>query len=115
MSVPSPTTPPRLHPGHEGPQHHHLEQHHPGAQNFAVLGSANLGDTPNLVIRGNWLDGGHCTVKRQSLKSYRLKVQLAHNRFGPNRKVSYCPVQAEPQITLSAWNNVYEGTLPAES
>ena len=81
-----------------------------GAQNFAVLGSANLGDTPNLVIRGNWLDGGHCTVKLQSLKSYRLKVQLAHNRFGPNRKVSYCPVQAEPQITLSAWHNVYEGT-----
>ncbi len=29
-----------------------------GAQNFAVLGSANIGDTPNLVIRGNWLDGG---------------------------------------------------------
>ena len=38
-------------------------------------------------------------MKLQSLKSYRLKVQLAHNRFGPNRKVSYCPVQAEPQIT----------------
>ena len=79
-----------------------------GAQNFAVLGSANLGDTPNLVIRGNWLDGGHCTVKLQSLKSYRLKVELAHNRFGPNRKVSYCTVQAEPQITLSAWHNLYE-------
>jgi len=79
-----------------------------GAQNFAVLGAANLGHTPDLVIRGNWLDGGHCTVKLQSMKSYRLKVQVAHNRFGPNRKVSYCPIQAEPQITLSAWNNMYE-------
>jgi hypothetical protein len=79
-----------------------------GAQNFAILGSANLGNTPNLVIRGNWLDGGHCTVKLQSLRTYRLKVQLAHNRFGPHRKVSYCPVQAEPQITLSAWHNIYE-------
>jgi len=79
-----------------------------GAQNFAVLGSAGIGDTPNLVIRGNWLDGGHCTVKLQSLKTYRLKVQLAHNRFGPHRKVSYCPVQAGPQVSLSAWNNLYE-------
>ena len=40
-----------------------------GAQNFAVLGSANIGDTPNLVIRGNWLDGGHCTVKLQSSRA----------------------------------------------
>ncbi|HLL61487.1 MAG TPA: hypothetical protein VK401_00435 [Propionibacteriaceae bacterium] len=79
-----------------------------GAQNFAILGSANIGSTPNLVIRGNWLDGGHCTVKLQSLRSYRLKVQLAHNRFGPNRRIAYCPVQAEPQVTLSAWNNLYE-------
>ena len=67
-----------------------------GAQNFAVLGSASIGDTPNLVIRGNWLDGGHCTVKLQSLKTYRLKVQLAHNRFGPHRKVSYCPANEAP-------------------
>ena len=40
-----------------------------GATNFAILGSANIGNTPNLVIKGNWVDGGHCTVKLQSLKT----------------------------------------------
>ena len=53
-----------------------------------------IGDTPNLVIEGNWLDGGHCTVKLQSLKTYRLNVRLHSNRFGPHRRVRYCPVQA---------------------
>lgn len=81
-----------------------------GASNFAILGSASLGDTPDLVIAGNWLDGGHCTVKLSRLKSYRLRVQLSSNRFGPNRRISYCPVQAEPQIPLSAWDNRYEWT-----
>ena len=81
-----------------------------GAQNFAILGSANIGDTPNLVIEGNWLDGGHCTVKLQSLKNYRLDVRLHSNWFGPHRRVRYCPVQAEPQITVTGWNNRYETT-----
>ena len=64
-----------------------------GAQNFAVLGAANSGDVPNLVVRGNWLDGGHCTLKLQELKGHALKATVTDNRFGPHRAVSYCPIQ----------------------
>ena len=81
-----------------------------GAQNFAILGSANIGNTSGLTIEGNWLDGGHCTVKLQSLKSFKLKATLADNKFGPNRAVSYCAVQAEPQVSYKARNNVSEQT-----
>ena len=51
--------------------------------------------------------GRHPHRPLQSLKTYRLKVQLAHNRFGLHRRVSYCAVQAGPQVSLSAWNNLY--------
>lgn len=79
-----------------------------GATNFAILGTANIGDTPNLYIQGNWVDGGHCTVKLQSLKSYKLVARVVDNKFGPNRKVSYCPFQSEPQVRLTERNNVME-------
>jgi hypothetical protein len=81
-----------------------------GATNFAILGSANIGSTPNLVIKGNWVDGGHCTVKLQSLKSYKLKATVTGNKFGPHRAVSYCPMQAERQVKFTSTHNVYELT-----
>lgn len=79
-----------------------------GATNFAILGTANIGHTPNLYVRGNWVDGGHCTIKMQSLRSYKLSATVVDNKFGPHRKVSYCPFQAEPQVKLTARNNVME-------
>ena len=41
-----------------------------GTTNFAILGGGDRGDIPNLVINGNWLDGGHCTVKLQILNGW---------------------------------------------
>jgi hypothetical protein len=81
-----------------------------GAQNFAVLGAANSGNVPNLVVRGNWLDGGHCTLKLQELKGHSLKATVTDNRFGPHRAVAYCPIQALPGVALTARNNVSEQT-----
>lgn len=79
-----------------------------GATNFAILGAASLGDTPNLVIRNNWLDGGHCTVKLQTLSGHSLTATVTNNKFGPNRAVRSCPFQAEPAVSLTASGNVYE-------
>ena len=81
-----------------------------GAQNFAVLGAANLDHVPNLVVNGNWLDGGHCTLKLQTMRGQTLKATVADNRFGPHRQVSYCPIQVLPGVQLTARNNVSELT-----
>lgn len=81
-----------------------------GAQNFAVLGAANLGHVPNLVVRGNWLDGGHCTLKLQTMRGQNLTATVTGNKFGPNRVVSYCPIQALPEVKLTARDNVSEQT-----
>lgn len=81
-----------------------------GAQNFAVLGAANLDHVPNLVVRGNWLDGGHCTLKLQTMGGRNLTATVADNKFGPHRVVSYCPIQALPEVKLTARNNVSEQT-----
>lgn len=79
-----------------------------GAQNFAILGAANLGHTSNLTVEGNWLDGGHCTVKLQSMKGWNLDAVVTGNRFGPHRAVSYCAFQAEPQVDVKASDNRME-------
>lgn len=81
-----------------------------GAQNFAVLGAANQGAVPNLTVRANWLDGGHCTLKLQTMHDYLLSATVTDNLFGPNRKVSYCPIQSLDGVTLTARNNVSELT-----
>lgn len=81
-----------------------------GAQNFAILGAASIGNTPNLVITNNWLDGGHCTVKLETKSSYQLGTNLTANVFGPNREVSYCPVQVTSKAKVAARGNIYEET-----
>lgn len=81
-----------------------------GHRNFAILGAANRGNVSNLVIQRNWVDGGHCTLKLQTLRSWDLTATVADNKFGPNRAVKYCPFQSEPKVRLRAVNNVYEAT-----
>jgi len=80
-----------------------------GATNFAVLGAAALGDT-NLVVDGNWLDGGHCTVKLQIAGTWAETAQVTNNKFGPNRAVSSCPFTAYPAVNLTQSGNTFELT-----
>lgn len=79
-----------------------------GATGFAVLGAANLADVPNLNVTGNWLDGGYCTVKMQSMNGHTLTATAKNNKFGPNRTISNCPFVAETDVNLTASGNVYE-------
>ena len=80
-----------------------------GATNFAVLGAASKGNT-NLVLSGNWLDGGHCTVKLQLLNGYSETATVTNNKFGPNRKISSCAFTAYPAVRLTASGNTFELT-----
>jgi hypothetical protein len=81
------------------------------ATNFAILGSADMGDTPGLLVSGNWLDGGHCTVKIQELNGHQLTgAQVVNNKFGPNRAVQSCPIVAVHGTGVSASGNTLEAT-----
>jgi hypothetical protein len=80
-----------------------------GSQNFAVLGAANKGNV-TLAVNGNWLDGGHCTVKLQIMTGWTETATVTNNKFGPNRKVQSCPFTAYPTVTLTQSNNTFELT-----
>jgi hypothetical protein len=80
-----------------------------GATNFAVLGAASKGNL-NLIVKDNWLDGGHCTVKLQILNGWAETATVTGNKFGPNRAVTSCPFTAYPAVTLTHTNNTFELT-----
>ena len=80
-----------------------------GASNFAVLGAASKGNL-NLVVKDNWLDGGHCTLKLQVLNGWAETATVTGNKFGPNRKVSSCPFTSYPAVNLTQSGNTLEAS-----
>jgi hypothetical protein len=78
-----------------------------GATNFAVLGAASKGNL-NLIVKDNWLDGGHCTVKLQILNGWAETASVTGNKFGPNRAVSSCAFTAYPAVNLTQSGNTME-------
>ncbi|HEX5335599.1 MAG TPA: hypothetical protein VFW55_06940, partial [Propionicimonas sp.] len=80
-----------------------------GATNFAVLGAASKGNL-KLVVKDNWLDGGHCTLKLQILNGWAETATVTGNKFGPNRAVSSCPFTAYPAVTLTQSGNTLEAS-----
>ncbi|MGV8910310.1 MAG: hypothetical protein ACOH1Y_15110, partial [Propionicimonas sp.] len=80
-----------------------------GAQNFAILGAASKGNT-NLMVNGNWLDGGYCTVKLQVMGSYSETANVTGNKFGPNRQISSCAFTSYPKVSLAQGSNTFELT-----
>ncbi len=78
-----------------------------GATNFAILGAASKGNL-NLVVKDNWLDGGHCTLKLQLLNGYSETASVTGNKFGPNRKVSSCAFTSYPAVKLTQSGNTLE-------
>lgn len=80
-----------------------------GATNFAILGGAEQADV-GLVVDGNWLDGGHCTLKLQVKNGWSQTAKVTDNKFGPNRKVVSCPFTAYPAVSLTQSGNTMELT-----
>jgi hypothetical protein len=86
-----------------------------GSTNFAVLGGADIADTRNLLVEGNWLDGGHCTMKLEEDSGHQLSSNVVRNKFGPRRAVSRCALVAVRGSAVSAAGNVWEdsgGSVP---
>ena len=81
------------------PQTHHLNNT-PGGAELRRLGAANLGDTPNLVSE-ELARRLHMHGEAAEPQELPVKVQLAHNRFGPNPSL-ILPVRraADPLIGL---------------
>jgi hypothetical protein len=75
--------------------------------NFTVLVGAEQGNV-TLNLSSNWLDGGHCTVKLQNRTGRTQRSTVNHNKFGPNRKVSKCIIQARNGVNVSATGNKME-------
>lgn len=80
-----------------------------GATNFAILGGAEQNNV-SLTVSGNWLDGGHCTLKLQVKNGRSERATVTNNKFGPNRKVSSCPFTAYPAVSLTQSGNTMELT-----
>ena len=76
-----------------------------GHRNLAVLGAANKGDTTDLVVDGNWLDGGHCTVKLEEFAGHRLEATVTDNVFGPHRDVAGCEINVTSGTEVIARGN----------
>ena len=80
-----------------------------GASNFAILGGAEQNNV-TLTVDGNWIDGGHCSLKIQVKQSWAATATVTNNQFGPNRKVSSCPFTSYPAVNLTQSGNRMELT-----
>lgn len=78
-----------------------------GASNFAILGAAAHG-AAQMKIEGNYLDGGHCTLKLQTNGKNSNKAEVRDNVFGPNRKEKSCPLVATEKVNLTQSGNQLE-------
>lgn len=85
-----------------------------GSTNFAIMGGAELGPV-DLKVNGNYLDGGHCTMKLTTLEGNTNVSSVVGNIFGPNRKVASCPFTAYPDVHLREKDNIQVGGKPVEA
>lgn len=82
--------------------------------NFTVLVGAEQANV-TLNLSNNWLDGGHCTVKLQNKNGHTQRSTVNSNKFGPNRAVAKCIIQAHTDVSVSASGNKMELTGGAVS
>jgi hypothetical protein len=78
-------------------------------KNFAIMNGAEQGHV-TAKITGNWLDGGHCTVKLTHKKGWTNQTTITDNKFGPNRKIAKCVIQSYTGVKATAANNTFDAT-----
>lgn len=76
--------------------------------NFAILGGAEWGDVPGLVITNNYVDGGHCNIKLAVRNGHSESATVTGNTFGPHVLVRSCALVAEKAVNLSEDDNFAE-------
>jgi hypothetical protein len=79
-----------------------------GAHNSAVMITQNYARTTDLMISGNRLSGGGCTVNLSDKNKGPMQVTLQDNRFGPSRLD--CAVVSPGTTKPSMTNNTFLAT-----
>ena len=79
-----------------------------GAHNAAVMITQNYARTTDLVISGNILSDGGCTVNLSDKNKGPMQVTLQDNRFGPSRL--NCAVVSPGETKPTMINNTYLAT-----
>jgi acetyltransferase-like isoleucine patch superfamily enzyme len=85
-----------------------------GAHNAAIMVTQNYSRTSNVLVDGNWLSLGGCTVNlSEKGKGPILDFRLQNNRFGPSLGlggIKDCAVIAPPTSPVTLHNDVYDAT-----
>jgi hypothetical protein len=76
-------------------------------QNAAIQVTQDFGLVSDLVISGNYADGGGCTFNLSHKGGTSLTVTVSDNRFGRNSFYA-CPILESTQTTLSQSGNVWD-------
>ena len=76
-------------------------------QNAAIQVTQDFGAVTDLVIEGNWADGGGCTFNFSHKGGTSLALTASNNRFGRNSYYD-CPILKSTQTTLTQSGNVWD-------
>lgn len=80
-----------------------------GANNAAIMITQDAGATGDLLIDGNYLDGGGATINFGSKGAAKTNLVVTNNRFGPNRRNSGMAILRNPtQSPLIEFGNVWD-------
>ena len=75
-------------------------------QNAAIQVTQDFGAVTDLIIDGNWADGGGCTFNFSHKGGTSLALTATNNRFGRNSFYD-CPILKSTQTTLTQSGNVW--------
>jgi len=76
-------------------------------QNAAIQVTQDFGAVTDLIIDGNWADGGGCTFNFSHKGGASLALTATNNRFGRNSFYD-CPILKSTQTTLTQSGNVWD-------
>ena len=78
------------------------------AHNAGVQVTQDYRATTDLVIAGNWIDGGGCSVNLAHKKLTSMTgITVTNNRFGRNQRLSDCAIISSSGTTLTHSGNVW--------
>lgn len=82
-----------------------------GSTNTVIMVTQDQSRLSGLTIRGNYIDGGNCSINMNEKGKGPLKnVLLQDNLFGPNRAISYCAAYIPPASDVTLRANYWEAT-----
>jgi len=79
------------------------------ADNAGIQVTQDFSATTDLEIRGNWIDGGGCSINLAHKKLSSMSgITVTGNRFGRNQRLDDCAIIATQSTRLTHSGNVWE-------